>query len=78
MHGYNADIHHPLSDLAAFSLNDRTSISRSGIEATREEEDEGGTEQEQSKYGMPSPGSGRTTGTAATLTHSSREEYIRA
>lgn len=75
MHGYNADIHHPLSDLATFWLNNRTNISRSEIEANREEEDEGGTEQEQSKYGMPSPSSGRMTGTA--LTHSSREEYIR-
>lgn len=78
MHGYNVDIHHPLSDLAAFSLNNRTNMYRSGIEATREEEDEGGTEQEQSKYGMSSPGSGRMTGTAAPLTHSSNEEYIRA
>lgn len=59
MHGYNADIHHPRSDLAAFSLNNRTNISRSGFEATREEEEEGGTEQERPKYGMPSPGSGR-------------------
>lgn len=78
MQGYNADIHHAPSDLAAFSPHNRTSFSRSGTEATREEEDEGGTEQEQSKYGMPSLGSGHVTGTAATLTHSSREEYIRA